>query len=176
MSGVSWKYKTAYFALKKEGILGGSFLDEEEIEETLNTLGREGWELVSFLDGSDGLFGVFKQMVSHRVPQPESVPTPLPPRDDSSKSGVHGEQDAEVFRHQEEVSAEDTVEEQGTESVVEEAACKEEVATTIVDEELGHSAPEHVSRPVVASDEYDDDSKENDTAQDEVGIGLIRIE
>ena len=56
-----WSYKTIHYDLKKEGILGGSFLDESEIELSLNQYGKAGWELVSLLETMDGLIAVFKQ-------------------------------------------------------------------------------------------------------------------
>lgn len=56
-----WSYKTVHYALKKEGLLGSAFLDESEIEQSLNEYGKAGWELVSLLDTSDGVIGVFKQ-------------------------------------------------------------------------------------------------------------------
>lgn len=56
-----WSYKTVHYALKKEGLLGSAFLDESEIEQSLNEYGKAGWELVSLLDTADGVIGVFKQ-------------------------------------------------------------------------------------------------------------------
>lgn len=56
-----WSYKTVRFGLKKEGLLGSAFLDESEIELSLNEFGKAGWELVSFMEVLDGLIGVFKQ-------------------------------------------------------------------------------------------------------------------
>ena len=56
-----WSYKTVHYELKKEGILGSSFLDESEIELSLNQYGKAGWELVSLLETMDGLIAVFKQ-------------------------------------------------------------------------------------------------------------------
>ena len=56
-----WSYKTVHYDLKKEGILGGSFLDEPEVELSLNQYGKAGWELVSLLETMDGLIAVFKQ-------------------------------------------------------------------------------------------------------------------
>ncbi|MBU0943890.1 MAG: DUF4177 domain-containing protein [Proteobacteria bacterium] len=56
-----WSYKTVRFGLKKEGILGNAFLDESEIELSLNEFGKFGWELVSFMEVQDGVIGVFKQ-------------------------------------------------------------------------------------------------------------------
>ncbi|MFN2353247.1 MAG: DUF4177 domain-containing protein [Desulfopila sp.] len=56
-----WCYKTVHFALKKEGFLGNSFLDEAEVEEALNDYGQSGWELVSIIETEDGVIAVFKQ-------------------------------------------------------------------------------------------------------------------
>lgn len=56
-----WGYKTVLFEMKKEGLLGGAFLDETEIEQELNEFGRSGWELVSILEMQDGIIAFFKQ-------------------------------------------------------------------------------------------------------------------
>lgn len=56
-----WSYKTVHYELKKEGLLGSSFLDESEVETSLNEYGKSGWELVSMLETMDGLIAVFKQ-------------------------------------------------------------------------------------------------------------------
>lgn len=56
-----WSYKTVHFSLKKEGLLGSAFIDENEIEVSLNEYGKLGWELVSFMEVNDGLIAVFKQ-------------------------------------------------------------------------------------------------------------------
>lgn len=56
-----WSYRTVHFELKKEGLLGSAFIDESEIEETLNEYGAAGWELVSMLETRDGVIAVFKQ-------------------------------------------------------------------------------------------------------------------
>lgn len=56
-----WSYKTVHFALKKEGLLGSAFLDESEVELSLNEYGRAGWELVTILETMDGIIAVFKQ-------------------------------------------------------------------------------------------------------------------
>lgn len=56
-----WSYKTVHYELKKEGILGSAFLDESEVEISLNEYGKAGWELVSILETMDGVIAVFKQ-------------------------------------------------------------------------------------------------------------------
>ena len=58
---MQWSYKTVHFSLKKEGLLGSAFLDENEVEISLNEYGRLGWELVSFQEVNDGLIAIFKQ-------------------------------------------------------------------------------------------------------------------
>lgn len=63
-----WSYKTVRFGLKKEGLLGSAFLDESEIELSLNEFGKAGWELVSFMEVLDGLIGVFKQPLGRGIP------------------------------------------------------------------------------------------------------------
>ncbi|GAB6193794.1 DUF4177 domain-containing protein [Desulfocastanea catecholica] len=70
-----WSYKTIHYALKKEGLLGSAFLDEPEIELSLNQYGKAGWELVSLLETMDGLIAVFKQPLDldiRTVSPPES--------------------------------------------------------------------------------------------------------
>lgn len=70
-----WSYKTVHFELKKDGILGGVFLDESELEQSLNEYGLSGWELISMLEVRDGVIAVFKQALS----MPERVPSPIEP-------------------------------------------------------------------------------------------------
>lgn len=56
-----WSYKTVHFELKKEGLLGGSFLDEAEIEEQLNHFGQSEWELISVIEVHNGIICFFRQ-------------------------------------------------------------------------------------------------------------------
>jgi hypothetical protein len=63
-----WSYKTVHFSLKKDGLLGSSFLDEDEIEITLNEYGKSGWELVSLMEVTDGIIAVFKQPFGFGLP------------------------------------------------------------------------------------------------------------
>ena len=79
-----WSYKTVHYELKKEGILGSAFLDEPEIELSLNQYGKAGWELVSLLETMDGLIAVFKQPLdmetrSTSLPLKTSETTSRPP-------------------------------------------------------------------------------------------------
>lgn len=66
-----WSYKTVHFCLKKDGLLGSSFLDEDEIEYSLNEYGKSGWELVSLLEVNDGVIAVFKQPFGYGLPEVE---------------------------------------------------------------------------------------------------------
>ncbi|MBW1637419.1 MAG: DUF4177 domain-containing protein [Deltaproteobacteria bacterium] len=56
-----WSYKTVHYELKKEGLLGSAFLDESEVEVSLNEYGRAGWELISMIETMNGVIAVFKQ-------------------------------------------------------------------------------------------------------------------
>jgi len=56
-----WIYKTVHYELKKEGLLGSAFLDESEMEESLNEYGKAGWELISTMESHDGILAIFKQ-------------------------------------------------------------------------------------------------------------------
>ncbi len=85
-----WSYKTVHFEMKKEGLLGGAFLDESEIEVSLNEYGKAGWELVAMLETLDGLIAVFKQPISlgsesaypsREGIEDEYVPLRYPPQD-----------------------------------------------------------------------------------------------
>lgn len=64
-----WSYKIVHYDYKKEGILGGTFLDEAEIEQSMNEIGKKSWELVSLLEVQDGLTATFKK--------PEEMPSPV---------------------------------------------------------------------------------------------------
>lgn len=73
---MSWIYKTVHYDLKKDGLLGGAFIDEVEMEESLNGFGKAGWELISMLEDRDGIIAVFKQpltkeYVEHHVQETE---------------------------------------------------------------------------------------------------------
>ncbi len=62
-----WSYKTIHYELRKEGLLGSSFLDEAEVEESLNEYGHAGWELVSVIEMKDGLIAFLKQPLDQPV-------------------------------------------------------------------------------------------------------------
>lgn len=60
-----WCYKTVHYSLKKEGFLGSVFLDEAEVEQSLNEYGQAGWELISITETQDGLIAIFKQPLDY---------------------------------------------------------------------------------------------------------------
>ncbi|MFV0438333.1 MAG: hypothetical protein ACK5PS_13210 [Desulfopila sp.] len=80
-----WSYKAVHYGLKKDGLLGRAFLDDAEIEESLNQYGRSGWELVSLLETTDGVIAFFKQPLeraavrSERPSRTEEREPPPPP-------------------------------------------------------------------------------------------------
>lgn len=73
---IRWCYKTVHYELKKEGFLGAAFLDESEVEQSLNEYGQAGWELVSITETQDGLIAVFKQPLD---PVAQSQPQEVSP-------------------------------------------------------------------------------------------------
>ena len=71
---IRWRYKTLHFELKKDGILGSLFLDEEELERSLCRHGQDGWELVAVLDVKDGLIALCKQpFIEENVAKPAAI-------------------------------------------------------------------------------------------------------
>jgi len=84
-----WSYKTIHYELKKEGLLGSAFLDEPEIELSLNQYGKAGWELVSMLETLDGLIAVFKQPLE--LDDTRSFPSPAkssPKKNTEQSTGI----------------------------------------------------------------------------------------
>ncbi|SDO83133.1 DUF4177 domain-containing protein [Desulforhopalus singaporensis] len=90
-----WGYKTVHYELKKEGLLGSAFLDEAEVEMSLNEYGRAGWELVSMLETLDGLIAVFKQPLGVGVSRDNdfSQVLSISGRDDEVDSSSPGEEE-----------------------------------------------------------------------------------
>ena len=58
-----WKYRTIVFELTKDGRLGDRYVDDEEMEKTLNEMGALGWELVNVTLLQDGLLAILKRPV-----------------------------------------------------------------------------------------------------------------
>ncbi len=179
MSDISWKYKTVHFALKKDGILGGSFLDEAEIEQTLNNLGEEGWELVSFLDGSAGLFGVFKQMF--RQPNGVAEPVVSPPlpqneQDEIFASSFREEEKPDVSCFEEDDAAEEMTKNLETELLQEDIVVEEEAETAVVATEAVFVSSDEEDLSSGTEPEQDEEHEESVQDYDASGIGSIRIE
>ncbi len=88
-----WIYKTVHYELKKEGILGPAFLDENEIEESLNEYGKAGWELFSTMEISDGFLAIFKQPfpVAHKKPMDIPPEKKVQPEPQATAMGRHDE-------------------------------------------------------------------------------------
>ena len=55
-----WKYRTILFELTKDGLLGDRYVDDEEMEKSLNEMGALGWELVNVTLLQDGLLAILK--------------------------------------------------------------------------------------------------------------------
>ena len=94
-----WSYKTEHFSLKKEGLLGTAFLDEDEIEISLNEFGKAGWELVSFMEVNDGIIAVFKQPFAQGLPEEiveEQPPVAAPGNPESMVPVTREEEKKEV--------------------------------------------------------------------------------
>ena len=53
-----WKYRTILFEFTKDGLLGDRYVDDEEMERSLNELGALGWELVNVTLLQDGLLAI----------------------------------------------------------------------------------------------------------------------
>jgi hypothetical protein len=55
-----WKYRTILFEFTKDGLLGDHYVDDEEMEKSLNEMGALGWELVNVTLLQDGLLAILK--------------------------------------------------------------------------------------------------------------------
>ena len=58
-----WKYRTILFEFTKDGLLGDRYVDDEEMEKSLNEMGALGWELVNVTLLQDGLLAILKRPV-----------------------------------------------------------------------------------------------------------------
>ncbi len=56
-----WQYRTILFEFQKDGLLGDRYLDDEEIDKTLNRQGGNGWELVNVALLQEGLLAFLKR-------------------------------------------------------------------------------------------------------------------
>ena len=56
-----WEYKTVLFEFSKDGLLSDRYVDDEEMENNLNQLGQQGWDLVNVSLLQDGLLASLKR-------------------------------------------------------------------------------------------------------------------
>jgi hypothetical protein len=89
-----WSYKTVHYELKKEGLLGSAFLDESEVEISLNEYGKAGWELLSMLETSDGIIAVFKQPLTIGQGERDSFEANIAPPVAKAATAVDDEEEA----------------------------------------------------------------------------------
>lgn len=194
---MKWSYKTVHFELKKEGLLGGAFLDETEIEEQLNDFGRSGWDLVSVIEVQDGIIAFFKQPLTFRTAATSS------PREISSSAEweYEGAEDHRQFetenRYAEELEAEEVEDQRRFET--DESYAQEELEeySDHEDDPLGVEAGEYeepaeqMVEDEIAEEDWEDQQVEHyrdyeETQEEEPedldeqphnkGIGAIRIE
>lgn len=59
-----WQYRTILFEYQKDGLLGDKYIDDEQLEKTLNDQGDSGWELIAVTPVQEGLLAFFKRMRS----------------------------------------------------------------------------------------------------------------
>ncbi len=59
---VRWQYRTILFEFQKDSLLGDKYIDDEELETTLNEQGKSGWELVAVTPVREGILSFFKKM------------------------------------------------------------------------------------------------------------------
>jgi hypothetical protein len=68
-----WRYRTILFEFAKDGLLGDKYIDDEEVEKTLNELGTRNWELVSVSLLQEGLLAILKRPAEERTPLVSAV-------------------------------------------------------------------------------------------------------
>ena len=81
------QYRTNIYEFTKDSLLGDKYVDDEEMEKSLNEMGGKGWELVSVSLLQDGLLVFLKRPVPKEVAEepplfvePEKIPAvPLRP-------------------------------------------------------------------------------------------------
>lgn len=75
-----WEYKTVLFEFSKDGLLSDRYVDDEEMENNLNQLGQQGWDLVNVSLLQDGLLAFMKRpsgeapLLAELSPKEETVP------------------------------------------------------------------------------------------------------
>lgn len=81
---MQWQYRTILFEFTKDGLLGDKYVDDEEMEKTLNQVGGQGWELINVTLLQDGVLAFLKKPVGQErviepaiaVPEPEVAVAP----------------------------------------------------------------------------------------------------
>lgn len=58
------------FEYQKDGLLGDKYIDDEQLEKTLNDQGNTGWELIAVTPVQEGLLAFFKRVRSQTQEQP----------------------------------------------------------------------------------------------------------
>lgn len=175
---MKWSYKTVHFELKKEGLLGGTFLDETEIEEQLNDYGRSGWELISVIEVHDGIIAFFKQSITLKLSvssAKQAVPDLQEPYDEEDgdfepvELEHNGDNVADV--HAEEAAAEEEVVNHGDRAADGDEVL--DVSNRAVDED---DDSEEIDDQQLDYQDLDDFEDEPDDDPVKRGIGAIRIE
>lgn len=78
-----WQYRTMLFEFTKDGLLGDKYVDDEDMEKTLNQLGAQAWELVNVTLLQDGVLAFLKRPAGKAMDvevMPEVEPAPAPPQ------------------------------------------------------------------------------------------------
>ena len=102
---IRWQYRTIVFEFQKDGLLGDRFIDDEEVEKTLNEQGGDGWELVSATMIQDGLLTLLKRLAPDTdvpvaitpAPDRESVQPPASSRQENGSSAVSLQQQEKAY-------------------------------------------------------------------------------
>lgn len=76
-----WQYRTILFEFQKDSLLGDKYIDDEELETTLNEQGESGWELVAVTPVREGILSFFKKMNEQAGPRVQS-----PAEDDGNQA------------------------------------------------------------------------------------------
>ncbi len=69
------------FEYHKDGLLGERYIDDEEVEETLNQQGMSGWELVGVTPIKDGLLAFCKRPRNYASSPQQEVREQVEPED-----------------------------------------------------------------------------------------------
>lgn len=70
-----WQYRTELFEFTKDGLLGDKYVDDEEMEKTLNQLGSQEWELVTVTMLQDGVLAFLKRGAQGKRSEVETPPS-----------------------------------------------------------------------------------------------------